>query len=208
MQRSQRRFLPGETIVRREIMRGEPWIAVPQICVLDEPDLLVTYTPPGARFAFPAEGEFPAGRSPWEVDGKTEWTGHGMLALHFPGVDHSVNAFWTGPERRFARWYFNLQDALRRTEIGFDTLDHELDLVWDAGAPTWQWKDEEAFASTGELRYPGRTAEIRAEGERIAKLLDAGERWWDESWASWVPDDSYGVPLVPSNWTEIPFTAR
>lgn len=203
-----RRFQHGETIIRREIMRGEPWIAWPHICVSDEPDLLVTYLPPGAKWLFPSEGEFPAGRHPYEAQGKTEWTGHGMLALHFPDVDHSIHVFWRGPERTFSGWYFNLQDAPRRTEIGFDTLDHELDLVWAAGAPTWQWKDEDVFAVTGQLRYPGRTGQIRAEGERIGKLLDAGELWWDEAWASWVPPFDSPVPEVPADWTEIPFTAR
>jgi Protein of unknown function (DUF402) len=203
-----RRFQRGEAIVRREIIRGEPWFAVPHICVSDEPDLLVTFLPTGARWAFPPTGDFPAGPHPYQDLGRDTWEGHGMLVLHFPGVDHSVNVFWTGPERTFACWYFNLQDAPRRTEIGFDTLDHELDLVWPADSPTWHWKDEDKFAETGELRYPGRTAAIRAEGERIGKLLDAGERWWEESWASFVPDSSWEVPVLPANVWEVPFTAR
>ena len=35
----------------------------------------------------------------------------------------------------------------------------------------------------GEGRYPGMADAIRAEGDRIAALLDAGERWWDPAWS-------------------------
>jgi hypothetical protein len=203
-----RKFQPGETVVRREILRGEVWFATPTICVQDCDDLLVTYTPPGARFGFPAVGEFPAGRHPWGEAGKHEWTGHGTLHLMFPGVDHAIFLFWNGAEREFAGWYFNLQDAPRRTEIGIDTVDHELDLWWAASDDRWQWKDVDEFAATGELRYPGRVAAIQAEGDRVAKLLDAGERWWDEGWAHWLPDQSWQVPTLPSHWESVPFTTR
>ncbi|HCT76059.1 MAG TPA: DUF402 domain-containing protein [Micromonosporaceae bacterium] len=203
-----RRFQTGETVVRREVMRGEVWFGYPSICVQDDGDLLVTFLPPGARFGFPSQGSFLVGRHPWEAAGHVEWTGHGMLALHWEGVDHAVFVFWTGPERKRDCWYFNLQDAPRRTEIGFDTLDHELDLLWRNGSPCWEWKDVDEFASTGELRYPGRVHEIQAEGDRIAKLLDSGERWWDESWADWQPDPQWTVPTLPSGWTEVPFTTR
>jgi len=43
---------------------------------------------------------------------------HGMLALHWEGVDHAVFVFWKGEEREHDFWYFNLQDAPRRHEIG------------------------------------------------------------------------------------------
>jgi hypothetical protein len=200
-----RRFQPGETIVRREIIHGVAWFAVPHICVSDEDDLLVTFLAPGTKWGFPPDGE---PRHPYESDGKTEWIGHGMLCLHWPGIDHSVNVLWEGPQRRFAMWYFNLQDAPRRTGIGFDTLDHELDLLWAADAPTWEWKDEDKFAETGEFRYGDRVAEIRAEGARIGALLDAGHRWWDESWASWTPPSWFGVPVLPEGVFQEPLTSR
>lgn len=204
-----RRFAPGETIVRREIMRGEVWFGYAGICVQDSADLLVTYLPPGTRFGFPAAGTFPAGQHPYLAEGKVEWHGHGMLALHFPGVEHAVFLFWRGPERGLTGWYINLQDAPRRTRIGFDTLDHELDLFWPTGAPTWQFKDEDKFAESGPVRYPGgRMAEIQAEGDRVGGLLDAvaagdGELWWSESWADWQPDPSWTYRDLPADWAEL-----
>lgn len=203
-----RLFQPGETVVRREVMRGEVWFAYPSICVSDDGNELVTFLPGGTHFGFPSHGAFPAGEHPWKAAGHQFWNGHGMLAIHWADVDHAIFVFWEGPERTRDCWYFNLQDAPRRTSIGFDTVDHELDIVWKNGAPTWEWKDVDEFAATGELRYPGRTHEIQAEGDRIAKALDAGERWWDSSWGDWTPDASWTAPVLPANWLDTPFTAR
>ena len=203
-----RLFQPGETVVRREIMRGEPWFAYPSVCVQDDGDQLVTFLPAGTHFGFPSTGDFPAGEHPWKAAGHQFWNGHGLLAIHWADVDHAVFVFWRGENRERDCWYFNLQDAPRRTEIGFDTLDHELDLVWKADAPSWEWKDVEEFAATGESRYPGRVHEIQAEGDRVAKALDAGERWWDEAWEHWTPDPAWPVPVLPANWQDVPFTVR
>jgi hypothetical protein len=46
-------FRRGDTVVRREVIRGELWFAYSSICVQDDGDLLVTYLPPGSPFAFP-----------------------------------------------------------------------------------------------------------------------------------------------------------
>ncbi|MER5701603.1 hypothetical protein ABT023_06545 [Micromonospora sp. NPDC002296] len=35
----ERRFAPGDVVVRREILRGEMWFAAPTVCVRDSPDL-------------------------------------------------------------------------------------------------------------------------------------------------------------------------
>lgn len=200
-------FAPGDTVVRREIINGEIWLGYSSICVHDDGNLLVTYLPTGSPFGFP-DGEFPAGEHPWKAAGLTAWSGHGLLALHWADVEHAIFVFWRGAQREFTGWYFNLQDAPRRTPLGFDTLDHELDLVWPAGAATYSWKDVEAFAATGAARYPGRTAAIQAEGDRIAGLLDEGSRWWDESWATWEPDPAWGPRPLPAGWDEVPFATR
>ncbi|GAA1862190.1 DUF402 domain-containing protein [Myceligenerans crystallogenes] len=205
-----RLFAPGETVVRREIMRGEPWIAIPQICVRDDGDLLVTYTPTGAEFGYlpDGEGEFPIGPHPWKVKGSTHWHGHGRLELHWTGVEHSLFLFWAGEDRAFQGWYFNLEDAPRRTPMGFDTLDHELDVWWAADAETYEFKDVEDFERTGPARYPGRMEAIRAEGDRIAALLDAGQTWWDKSWADWTPDPAWTARPLRADWHQLPFDAR
>ena len=85
------------------------------------------------------------------------------------------------------------------------TLDHELDLWWSADADRYVFKDVEIFAQRlVEGRYPGMGPAIRAEGDRIAALLDADERWWDKSWAAWQPDPAWPVPRLPAGWASVP----
>jgi hypothetical protein len=51
------------------------------------------------------------------------WQGHGALELVLPGAAHAWVAIWSGPERRLDHWYVNFQEPLRRTAIGYDTLE-------------------------------------------------------------------------------------
>ena len=128
----------GDVIVHREVWRGAPWCASPVVVVEDSPELLVTYLPEESPFAFPPSAD---GRPhPWA--GKRAWEGHGVLTLRRPGEAYSVWHFWDGPERRFAGWYLNLEEPFRRTSIGYDTQDLELD-VWIPIDGSWRFKDEE-----------------------------------------------------------------
>jgi hypothetical protein len=92
--------------------------------------------------------------------------------------------------------------------MGFDTLDHELDVWWGADAETYEFKDVPEFEETGPARYPGRMDQIRAEGDRIARLLDAGELWWDKAWADWTPDPAWQPREIPAGWASVPFETR
>ena len=42
--------------------------------------------------------------------------------------------------------------------------------------------------------------EIFAEADRIAAMLDAGERWWDEAWSRWEPPTDWIAPPLPEGW--------
>jgi hypothetical protein len=192
---------PGDVIVRREVWHGKPWAGTTARIVLDEPQLLVTYTPPGTPFAFP-DGDWPGGRHPWH--GRNAWSGHGTLALHRPGDRYAVFVFWEEPARRFACWYVNFQDPFRRTPIGFDTLDHELDLVVEPDG-TWWLKDVDGLElRVAEGRFtPAEADEIRAEGAAMARALAAGGRWWDDSWASWEPPPAWTAAPLPAGWDAV-----
>jgi hypothetical protein len=188
----------GAVILRREVLNdGRPWLEVPVIVVRDEPGLLATYISEAAPFRFPP-GPWPteSGLHPWH--GKERWYGHGLLMLQRPDERHAVWLFWCGARREFAGWYLNLQEPFRRTERGYDTQDLELD-IWIPAGGTWRWKDEELLEQrVREGRFTDEQVEaIRAEGRRIAAELDAGRRWWDESWAEWRPDPSWPVPAFP-----------
>lgn len=192
------RWQRGEPIVRREVWRGKPWMGTVVLVVEDAPDLLVTYLPEGAPFAFP-DGDWPGGRHPWH--GRGAWAGHGVLMLHRPGDAYAVWHFWEGASRRFTGWYLNLQDPFRRHCDGFDTMDHELD-VWIPAGGVWRFKDAHLLAErVAEGRFTSEeVTSFRRTGDAIGSMLDDGEAWWDEAWTRWAPDRGWEVPALPPRW--------
>ena len=69
---------------------------------------------------------------------------------------------------------------------------------------TWQWKDEDEFAAR--LREPADywvddEAAVRAEGERLVKLAEAGEFPFDGTMTDYRPDPTWSVPVdMPAGW--------
>lgn len=189
----------GDPIALRGVWRGRPWIAMGALVVQDEPDLIALYVPEGAPFDFAPVAPIP---HPWE--GRAGWTGHGVLLLHRPGDPYTVWVFWEGPERSFSSWYVNLQTPLTRSRVGFDMLDHELDL-WSADGETWHWKDDELLdqrVAEG-LFTEEEAAAIRAAGAEVRRDLETNGRWWNPSWADWKPDPAWPAPALPSGWREL-----
>ncbi|MCA1824570.1 MAG: DUF402 domain-containing protein, partial [Frankia sp.] len=132
----------GDVVLRREVLHGRLWCAMPTYVVADDAELLVVFLQTGSKLGFP---EMPAEWThAWHAAGHTQWSGHGRLMMHRPGDAYSVDVFWEGPDRRFAGWYLNLQEPYRRSSDGFSTLDHELDLWMPAGG-AWRMKDEDLF---------------------------------------------------------------
>ena len=108
--------------------------------------------------------------------------------LQRPGEAYAIWVFWFGEKREFTGWYVNLQEPFRRNGRGYDTQDLELDIVVPVDGP-WEWKDDELLdVRVAEGRFTlEQAAAAREEGRRVGALLDAGERWWDDSWATWRP---------------------
>jgi hypothetical protein len=168
------------------------------IVVADRPDLLGTYLPEGSPFVFAAG--HPLGTHPWE--GRAAWHGHGVLMLQRPGESYAVWHFWDAPERDFAGWYLNIQEPFRRTTLGFDTKDLELD-IWAPTEGGWVLKDDELLdvrVDEGQFT-PAEAARIRGIGNEIGGMLDRNERWWDD-WTPWKPDAHWVPRAPPANWLE------
>jgi hypothetical protein len=185
----------GNVVMRREVLNdGRTWLEMPVIVVRDDDELLATYIASGAPLRFPA-GPWPTanGLHPWH--GKERWSGNGVLMLQRPDEMHAIFVFWEGAMREFAGWYVNFQDPFRRSEDGYATQDLELD-IWIPTGSTWRWKDEELLdLRVREGRFTHAQADaVRAEGARVAKWLDAGAKWWDDAWASWLPDPNWPTP--------------
>ncbi len=197
-------WMRGEPIVRRQIVRGRPWLGWMVNVVVDQPDLLITYSPEGSPFHFPS-GDWPTpdGKHPWhEMD---SWQGNGALMMQRPGDPYAVWHFWDGPDREFRGWYINFEAPFERTSIGFDTQDLELD-IFVSPAGDWRFKDIDLL---WERHDQGRFTLIEVRrilelGDDLADMLDTGDWWWDKSWAEFVPDARWSVPEMPEGWDELP----
>lgn len=188
---------PGDVVVRRDVWHGQPKVAWGGIVVADEPDLLALYMPEGSPLRFAPD--FFGAPHPWSH--KDRWHGHGVLQLQRPGEMHSVWVFWEGAERKLGAWYVNIQEPFRRSRLGFDTEDLELDIVVSPDG-SWRYKDDERLEGWIERgRWTAaEVAEIRSEARRIGGLLENGNRWWSEEWAAWRPDPTWPQPTVPDAW--------
>ncbi len=180
--------------MRRDVWHGRPSVAWGGYVLEDTDEQIVLYMPEGAPLAF-AEDFFGAPH-PWS--GRDRWYGHGVVQIHRPGEMHSVWVFWEGPARRFVAWYVNLEEPWRRSPLGFDTQDLELDIVIRPDG-TWSFKDDEQLEPWIERGRWTRAevAAIRAEGARLGAELAAGRRWWSEEWATWEPDPAWAPPVLP-----------
>jgi len=97
---------------------------------------------------------------------------------------------------RFAGWYVNLQETVRRTALGFDTCDLALDVEVEPDG-TWAWKDEDDFAEAQALGVldEAEAAAVRAESELVIS-----EQPWPTGWEDWRPDRSWSPLSLPDGW--------
>ena len=208
------RFSPGQTIVRRYIHHdGRVGWAISARVVSDDDRGLVTWVNRGSATAqrFTIDGE---PTRYLDIDDKfnqptihlaKQWHSAGVLMYSPPGAAHSVWWFFDQPGD-FKGWYVNLETPGRRWEGGRDCMDQALD-VWIEPDRTWNWKDEDEFADYA--NRPGywddeQAAEIRAEGENLIKLAEAGEFPFDGTWCDFTPDPSWEPTRLPWWWDQTP----
>jgi predicted RNA-binding protein associated with RNAse of E/G family len=220
------RLDPGRVVVRRQFQRDDLlsrlWVG--HVAADDERGLWVWVANGSAYLDIGAAD----GRTFREVSfgewGRVDkalreyrWRGE-MLVFHPPGEAYSLWFFFDpdgAPDghpieeaaRRFRSWYVNLEEPGVRWQdgmtAGIDTIDYDLDIVV-APDRTWRWKDEDEFAE--HLAHPDTywvddAAAVWAEGERIVKLIQAGEFPFDGSHIDFRPDPTWTVPAVfPPGW--------
>jgi hypothetical protein len=134
------------------------------------------------------------------------WRGPNIFMFIPPGTAHSVWWFWE-PGGTFVGWYINLEEPSVLWEddgvFGVDTTDQDLDL-WVNPDRTWAWKDEDEFEER--LQFPEHywvpdPGAVRAEGERMTKIVEAGLFPFDGTWCDFTPDPAWVNPLeLPVGW--------
>jgi hypothetical protein len=198
---------PGESIVMRGVWHGKLWWACPVRVVQDDPGLIALYWRAGVITKSPRQRPTPQDLLSTEkielVD--RPWVNTDVLMLVTPGAAHAVYAMWEAGQAILRCWYIDLQEPLRRTPLGFDTMDHLLDIVVSPDRSEWRWKDEDEFSEALAIGVfsteEGRA--IRAEGERVIRLIEAGVSPFCDSWESWTPPVDWKLPVLPHCWDDL-----
>jgi uncharacterized protein len=203
------RFVRGSPIILRSVTAAQVGAVLSETVAQDDEELLALYRAPGypcKRRAGVRGG--PGGRLMLRPSGEHEdwiWGGNRVLLLYRWGDAHSVQLFWRATDDIFLDWYIDLHEPLRRTDQGFDSRDHALDVVIQPDRGTWRWKDEEEFAWYVEHgRLPQEEAEaIRAEGVKARDQVLRDEDEFYRSWLGWRPDAGWPVPTIPAGWKQL-----
>jgi len=196
----------GDTIVLRGVSRHVIWWACSAIIVRDSPELVAVYWPAGTPNMIPVERTSPRDLLLDQIQLVPQtWTDTDVLMLVPNGASHAIYAMWKTGQAKLLCWYINLQEPLRRTKLGFDSMDHFLDIVISADRSTWHWKDEDEFNEAVELGIfsPDEASAIRSEGERALQLLRTDNAQFYDRWENWRPPSEWGIPPLLEDWDDI-----
>jgi hypothetical protein len=139
------------------------------------------------------------------------WKGSDVLIWVPPtAVAYSVWWFWDAASGEFQGLYGNLESAAVRWEDqvakGFDTADHALDL-WVSSDGSCSWKDLDEFDHrTGHSLYwnAAEAATIRATGDGLLEIAEAGKFPFDGTWTDFRPDPAWPVSVRPDDGWDRP----
>ncbi|MGW0433966.1 DUF402 domain-containing protein [Micromonospora sp. NPDC003197] len=210
-------FQPGEVILHRNVRRGRiGWVRPARVVSDDARGLLLWIardTPVASEVADDGRGMRKMPFAEWITRSYqlavSIWNGPPLLK--FLPTEGAYSVWWFQAEAGgFARWYVNLEEPGVRWDdgavAGVDVVDQDLDVVIEPDR-SWCWKDEDEFVER--LAFPEHywvadEAAVRAEGERVIKMAEAGEFPFDGTWCDFVPDPTWTVPTLPPGWDRRP----
>ncbi|MFW6096791.1 MAG: DUF402 domain-containing protein [Chloroflexota bacterium] len=209
---------PGAHVVRRGIAYGAVWIVHTMLVVSDAPEQTVLLLVPGApckvssglvQRKYSGRENNNASRwdeqenPPWQlVD--WEWQHRRLLVFMEPGAYYAINMVWKHECDRFLGWYVNFETPFRRTPIGFDTLDLELDLEVRPDY-SLHWKDVVEYEEG--LRRGAISATLARQIERakkeVVRRIKRRDEPFDGNWNNWLPEGNWGVPELHMKWNDV-----
>jgi hypothetical protein len=192
----------------RGIWKGKLWWACPAYVIQDTTKFLALYWPVGTPTRSPIRRPTVQDELDNHIElGNRDWTDNNVLSLNTHGAAHSIELMWEAGTHRIRCWYVHLQEPLRRTGIGFDSMDQILDIVINPDRSKWHWKDEDEFSEAevkGVYSY-AKAKSIRAEGERVISMLNANASPFCDGWEDWTPPAVWTIPTFPEGWEKAPF---
>lgn len=196
------RWRPGDIVPIRHVQDDVVRFAEAVVVVEDRPERLVVFAPVGCHMQW-SEIDWETGEFSGPHPRRRNITD--ALKIIEPGAQHTTSLFFSEGMARFICWYVDLEEPTRRAGGGLVTFDRSLDIVVGPDR-RWRWKDEDHFAHIQRLGWitPARAAELRAEGERVVRRIEAREPPFDDRWLDWRPDPSWPTPELPSDWAAVP----
>ena len=198
----------GENATLRGVGVKVFW-AYPTIVIQDTAELIALYMPAGVLGKDtdhnPTPKELLSAEKINIAD--CQWERTDVLFLIIPGESFSTYAMWETGTNNLNCWYVNLQEPIKRTRIGFDTMDNMLDVVISPDMNEWKWKDDDEFAEAQKVGFYSREKahEIWAEGERAVKLVTSERRLMYEKWATWQANPEWSLPKLSPLWDKVNF---
>ena len=199
----------GNQILYREVTHGKVWTARPVTVIQDTRDLiaLCLHCNTSWKLCAPLDADTDllqckANLRPWKLIDAV-WRYGNTVILISPGKAHAVHVMWD-QQQKFVGWYINLQEPVRRTRLGFDFLDQELDIVVSPDLE-WRWKDAEHLAQAQRIGLfsPEQVAAIRQEAERVIENIRTKVASFDGSWNDWRPPLDWSIPHLPEGWDQV-----
>ena len=147
-------WTPGEQATLRGVGAKIFW-AFPTIVVQDSADLVALYLAAGVIGKDTEKRPTPREMfTPEKINiVDYQWNTTDVLMLIVPGEAFSTYVMWKTGTKELVCWYINLQEPIKRTSIGFDTMDHMLDVVLSPDMSEWKWKDEDEFSEAEKIGF-------------------------------------------------------
>jgi hypothetical protein len=199
----------GNQVLYREVTHGKVWTARPVTVIQDTHDLIALYLRDHTTWkvcAPPDAGtdllHCKANLRQWKLIDAV-WSYGDTVFLISPGMAHAVHVMWN-QQRKFVGWYVNLQEPVRRTSLGFDFLDQELDIVVSLDL-NWRWKDNSHLEQAQKLGLfsPEQVRAILQEGQQVIENIRAKAVPFDGSWNNWRSPTDWSTPCLPGGWDQV-----
>ena len=206
----------GSEVVLRGIYRGRVWHAQSTIVVQDSPTQTLLLLEPGSEWAHSSGyprwryGDLSQGGR-WDEASNLSWT---MVLAHWvqrrflmllePERFYSICLLWQQSTGEFERYYVNFQLPYRRSNIGFDTLDLDLDLLVERDMSI-RWKDSDEYeeALSRGLITPEWREGVEVARAEVLERIRRKEPPFDGSLLSWRPDSTWRPSRLPSGWETV-----
>ena len=207
---------PGDQVVLRGIYNSHVWYIQSANVVHDTVEEVALVVMPGAQCAAPngyINGKHGTDENwnrwddylndTWNMQ-YYNWRTNRLLILLQPEKYYASMYFWRHERNEFLCYYVNFQLPFKRTAIGFDTLDLELDIVVEPNY-SWQWKDADDYRNGIErgVLISNWVQGVEEAKQDVFDKLERRQYPFDGHWLNWMPDPSWSPPRLPANWDKI-----